>query len=163
MRHEVPCEVAQFWAMYLDPSYLHESFVDGLGWSPPRIIELNDTPAGWSRKVACEPKLSLPASVARFFQTKLGFVETARFDRDQQVLHLQHVTNIFGDRLDMIGTIRAEPDGTRGCVRVSEMSVVSHIPVFGRMIEASVESNMHKGFDASQQFMRKWLARKAAG
>lgn len=161
-RHELPCEIERFWRLYLDDDFQRRAFVEGLGWSPPRVRARTEADAELTRILECEPRLSLPPAIARLLQRTLGFTEYARFDRRAQRLELRHVTNVFGDRVELVGEIWAEPlDGGR-CTRCAEMTITAHVPLVGALLERTVEHNLHKGFDGSAAYIRRALAEGSA-
>lgn len=157
-RHELPCSPERFWELYLDVAFIHRAFVEGLRWAPPKILSVTDDGRIYRRVMEATPNLVLPGPVAKLVNRTLGFTETGTFDRETQRFTLRHVTNVFGERVDLGGTFWCEPNPSAGpdaCLRIGDLAVEAHIPLVGGLVERAVETNIHKGWDENAAWLRK--------
>jgi hypothetical protein len=162
---EVDCAPARFWRLYFDPEFNRDTFVQGLGWELPTILEFRETEAEIIRNVSAYPRLELPGKVAKLIGEKLGYREWGRFERASSEFHFRHQTNIFGERMTIAGKMWAEPlagpgTGERALERMvwrTRLTIVCTIPGVGGLIERAVEHNVHKSWPDCSRHWNRWI------
>jgi hypothetical protein len=158
-RHEIDCTPKRFWELYFDPAFQDSLFLDGLGWSKPEIIRFEDGDKELLRDIKAFPKLELPGPLAKLIKEALGYTERARFDKDKEVFHMKHRTNIFGDKVHLGGRFWVEAVGEHRCRRRGHVEVEAKVFGVGKLLEKAVEINMKKGWDQSATFYNRWVAK----
>ncbi len=160
--HVLHCTPERFWSLYLDDVWQRQMLTEGLGFEAPEILERRETDSGLFRKMSARPKLVVSGAVARMISHTLGYTETGEYFEAEARFTLSHATNIFGDRLELGGHFRIEALGDDRCRRLGHLTIRSKVPVMGGLIEKSVEQNVHKGWDASAEFVNDYLRRHPA-
>lgn len=163
---QLNCSAERFWALYFDETFTRALFVEGMGWDDPEIEVKRDDEEMFVRRMAAQPKLDIPGSVARMISKTLGYEEDGRFDKKRERWVMRHSTNIFGDKLDLkhIFTVddQTDDDGEGRCKLNAEVVVNAKIFGVGGLLERVIETNVHKILAQNTKFINDWVARHPA-
>jgi hypothetical protein len=154
---EIDCAPARFWRLYFDPQFNRDTFVQGLGWELPTILEFRQTEAEIIREMTAHPRLELPGKVAKLVGEKLGYHEWGRFERASSEFHFRHLTNIFGERMIIAGKMWAEPLAERMVWRTT-LTITCTIVGVGGLIERAVEHNVRKSWPDCSRHWNRWIS-----
>ena len=154
---EVDCPPARFWRLYFDPEFNRATFLEGLGWDLPTILEFRVDEREIVRNMTAAPKLELPGKVAKMVGDKLGYREWGRFDRVAHEFHFRHQTNIFGERMTIAGTMWADPLPAERMVWRTKLTITCTVLGVGGLIERAVEHNVLKSWPDCSRHWNRWI------
>jgi hypothetical protein len=155
---ELDCTPERFWQLYLDEAFNRETFIHGLGWEAPTILESRSDERELVRNLAAQPKLELDGKVAKLIGEQMGYREWGRFDRQKGEWTFKQRTNIFGDKLALDGRMWAEPlPGGRMRWR-STTNVDCSIFGVGGLLERTAEQNIQKTYPICARYWNRWFA-----
>ena len=159
---ELDCTPDRFWQLYLDEAFTRETFLHGLKWDAPKILEFRSDEREIVRNLAAAPKLEIEGKVAKLLGEKFGYREFGRFDRAKAEFSFRHETNIFGDKLKLQGKMWGEPLGEARMRWRTQTTVECSIFGVGGLLEQAAEQNINKTYPVCARFWNRWLAEHPA-
>lgn len=153
LNHEIHCDVDAFWSAFFDREYNDKLYLGALGFPDFKITEQKETEKEIVRICTGEPKMTVPAPVAKLFGSKFRYTEEGRFDKITKVWTWKMTPSTLADKIRNEGTLKVEPAGEGRCRRVVELVIEAKIFGVGGMIESSSEKQLKDGWDASARFM----------
>ncbi|MBX7083970.1 MAG: DUF2505 domain-containing protein [Nannocystaceae bacterium] len=157
--HDFDVTPAQFWALYLDPAFTRTLLLEGLGFGTAEIEPVVDRDGKRSRSMRVQPKLELPAAVAKVLGPKLGYTETGRLDVARSEWSYEIAMSVLTERIRLGGRMKVEPLGERRCHRTSVLWVEVRILGVGGLIEKAAEKNMRDGWEKAAVWVADWIRR----
>ena len=151
------CSAERFWALYLDDTFTRRLFIEEMGWEDPVIKVVKDDEHEVVRTMEAQPKLNLPAAAARMISKTLGYHEDGRFDKKAKRWTMKHVTNIFGEKVDLSGEFTANDLGDGRCERHAVFRI--DVKIFGvaGLLERAIEPNVHRLWEQNTSFTNRWV------
>ncbi|NUO54827.1 MAG: DUF2505 domain-containing protein [Polyangiaceae bacterium] len=157
--HEINCDEATFWELFLDKEFNDKLYKQGLEFSEWSIVEQTETDSEIKRTTKGKPKLkNIPGPVAKILGDSFGYSETGSMDKKNKVWKYKLTPSTMAEKIKQEGTLRISPAGDGKVKRSVELLIEAKIFGIGGMIESTVEKQLRDGWDASASFMNKWLA-----
>jgi len=160
LHQELHCSAERFWELFFDPEFSREMIVDGLGFASCEIDPVLDEGAWRKRTMRVQPKLDVPAAVAKLLGPRLGYTEHGKLDTRTQHWSYDIVLSVLSDRIRMGGKVRIESTGPNRCVRHSDLWVDVRILGVGGLVERAAEHNMRDGWNRSAAWMNDVFLRR---
>ena len=158
LRHELACTPDRHWALFKDPAWTRTLIIEGLGFNKCEVGPLEEKGEYTERKMRVEPKIDVPAAVAKLLGPRLGYTEEGRFHEPTKVWTYQLKLSVLTEKIKLGGKLYCEPKGDDRCIRVSELWMKASIPLIGGLVERAAEKNMRDGWDRSAVWVNQWLA-----
>jgi hypothetical protein len=158
--HEINCNVDTFWKTFLDSEFNTKLYLDGLGFPAFKVVELVETDAKVTRRVAGTPKMEVPGPLAKLFGSNFGYTEEGSMTKPERIWRWKMTPSTLADKLFTSGVVKAEPIGEGKTRRIAEMTVEAKVFAVGGLIESTAEKQLRDGWDKSATFMNKYLAGK---
>ena len=157
--HEINCDEATFWELFLDKDFNEKLYKQGLEFSEWSIVEQTETDSEVKRTTKGKPKLkNIPGPVAKILGDSFGYSETGFMDKKSKVWKYKLTPSAMADKIKQEGTLRISPAGEGKVKRSVELLIEAKIFGIGGMIESTVEKQLRDGWDASASYMNKWIA-----
>jgi Protein of unknown function (DUF2505) len=156
---EIATDVDNHWKVFFDDEFEMKQALEGLGFASYEIVEVRREPERIYRKTKGQPKLELPAVVAKALGPRFGYTEEGTFDKATGVWRSRLTPNILTDRLSSDAVVRCEPAGEGRCRRICELSVEAKVFGIGSLIETALEKDLRSGWERSATFLNAWLKR----
>lgn len=154
MRHELPFTTERFWEVFLDPAMTERMFREALDASVFEIRSEEGDRAGVYERVSYnEQPIDAPGPVKKLMGTSAGTTERGTFDAAKGVWTFTMTPETMPDKIKVAGTIRVEPNGTDGCVRVFELEGSVKILGVGKIFEGFMEKQARAAQDATAAWM----------
>jgi hypothetical protein len=158
LTHEIKCDVDTFWKTFFDKTFNEKLYRERLGFPAFDITEQRETETSIIRKAGGQPKMNVPAPVAKLLGSNFRYTEEGTFDKATKVFRFKTIPSVMSDKIRNEGTVRVEAIGDGKRVRrVTEITVEAKIFGLGGMIESSTEKQMRDGWDASATYMNTYL------
>ncbi|MCA9683970.1 MAG: DUF2505 family protein [Myxococcales bacterium] len=154
---EVDCPPERFWALYFDDDFNRDTFLYGLRWSEPTIVEFSEDEREILRVITAQPRLELGPKVSKMISETLGYREQGRFDKREGKFRFRNRTNIFGDRMELRGEMWAEPLGDDRMRWRSRLKIECSIFGVGGIIERVAEYNALASWPMCSNYWNRWL------
>lgn len=161
MRQEIHCDVATFWHHFFDPELSRRLFIEGLEFPAYSTVRQDETPTKIERTVAIEPKLTLPAPLAKAFGSSFKYTEEGTFDKASGVWRWRMISGTLPDKIRVTGTLRVVPLGEKKVAREVEIDIEAKVMLLGGLIEETFKKQLSAGWERSAVVQNEWLA--AAG
>lgn len=158
---EIAGSVDDHWRLFLDEEFDRRQYLEGFGFPKYELLESKDSETETTRKIRVQPKLDVPAAVAKLLGDRFGYVEEAVFDKKTRVYRAKMTTNVLSDRLFSDSVVRAEPAGEGRCRRTCELSVEAKIFGIGGLVEVALEKNLRDGWEKSAAYLNQQLRARA--
>jgi hypothetical protein len=163
MRQEIHCDVATFWQHFFDPELARRLFIEGLEFPSYTTVRQQETPTAIERTVAIEPKLTIPAPLAKAFGSSFKYTEEGVFDKASGVWRWRMISGTMPDKIRVTGTLRVTPIGTTKVARDVEIEIEAKVMLLGGMIEETFKKQLSAGWARSAEVQNQWLREAAAG
>ena len=161
IRHTFDTDADTFWKVFFDAEYNRALFVDHLKFKSYRVLELDRRDDGSVvRRVECAPPMEVPAVARKIFGDATSYVEEGRYDPKSARFSVSVVPKVGADRVHTRVEMRVEPRGERRIERIADIDNTVKVFAIGKVIEAFIEGETRKSYDASAEFTRKWFAEK---
>ena len=161
IRHSFDTDPDTFWKVFFDPEYNRALFVDHLRFKLYRVLALDRGPDGAvARRVECAPAVEIPAVARKVFGDATSYVEEGRFDPKTQRFTVSVAPKVGADRIQTRLEMRVEAHGERRIERIAEIDNTVKVFGVGKLIEAFIEGETRRTYDAAAEFTKKWLAEK---
>ncbi len=157
LRHEINCSEDHFWKVFFDKEFNEALFREGLRFPQYEILEQTETDASIRRRVRGQPKMEVPAAVAKVLGDSFGYEEDGTFDRASKVWKWSMTPNRLQGKLINRGVVTAEPISSDKCRRIAEIELEAKIFGVGGVIESSSEKQLRDGWNKSAEFLNRWL------
>lgn len=155
---ELDCTPERFWRLYFDEDFNRETFVEGLGWTAPTIIEFRSDEREIIRNLSAQPKLDIPGKAAKLIGEQFGYREWGRFDRAKVEFEFRHRTNIFGERMKLSGRSWSEALGGARMRWRTRFDIECSILGVGGLLERTAEQNIEKTYPICAGYWNRWFA-----
>lgn len=132
----LPCTPDRYWDLYLDAEYTRALYLDALGFASFQVLHSDSN----SRKLLLQPKLNLPAPIAKIVGGAFSYEQHATVDRNTGLWTWKMVQP--GDKKGIVssnGTIRISDAGSGQCTRRDEVFATGNIFGLGGLLEATIE------------------------
>lgn len=157
LRHELRCSADRHWELFFDPGWTRTLILDGLGFNKCDVGELKEVGDETTRQMRVEPKIDVPAAVAKLLGPRLGYTEQGRYHRPTRTWTYELRLSVLADKIQMGGEVVVEPVSDDRCTRVSKLWMRAKIPLIGGLVEKAAEKNMRDGWDKSAVWINQWL------
>ncbi len=162
MRQEIDCDAATFWQHFFDPELSRRLFLEGLEFPSYTTLRQHETATTIERTVAIEPKLTIPAPLARAFGSSFRYTEEGVFDKPSATWRWRLISGALADKIDVHGTLRVVPIGAARVAREVEIDIAARVPLLGGMIEDTFRKQLSAGWERSAVVQNQWLREAAA-
>lgn len=157
MRQEIHCDVSTFWQHFFDQELSRRLFIEGLEFPAYTTERQVETAATIERTVAVEPKLTLPAPLAKAFGASFRYKEEGIFDRATGVWRWRMISGTLPDKIRVTGTLRAVPIDDAKTLREVEIEIEARVLMLGGMIEDTFKKQLTAGWTRSAEVQNQWL------
>lgn len=157
LRHELVCSADRHWELFFDPDWTRTLILEGLGFNKCEVGDLVEDGEHTTRRMRVEPKIDVPAAVAKLLGPRLGYTEEGRFHRPTRVWTYQLRLSVLSEKIQMGGEVVIEPGDAARCTRVSKLWMRAKIPLIGGLVEKAAEKNMRDGWNKSAVWINGWL------
>ncbi len=155
--HEINCNEATFWELFLDKEFNTKLYREGLEFSEWTLDEQTETDTEVKRKTRGKPKLkNVPTAVAKILGDSFGYAEVGQMDKSKKVWTWKLTPTVMADKIRQEGSLRIEAVGDK-VRRTVEMVIEAKVFGIGGMLESTAEKQLREGWDTSAVFMNKWL------
>ena len=161
IRHAFDADADTFWNVFFDADYNRVLFTEHLKFKLYHVLEFDRRADGVIvRRVECAPAVEVPAIARKIFGDATSYVEEGRFDPKAGRFTVDVRPKVGADRVQTRLEMRVEPRGERRIERIADID--NQVKVFGvgKVIEAFIENETRRTYDAAAEFTRKWLAEK---
>ncbi|MDI1449157.1 DUF2505 domain-containing protein [Polyangium sp. 6x1] len=155
--HEINCDEETFWKIFFDKAFNEKLYRDRLSFPRFDILEQTETDTRMSRKVAGQPKMDVPAPVAKLLGSGFSYTEEGSFDKATKVWRWKLIPSTMADKVRNEGTMRIEPVGDKKVRRIAEITIEAKVFGIGGLIESSTEKQLRDGWGDSAVFMNDWI------
>jgi len=156
--HEINCNAETFWKLFFDKSFNETMYRNELGFPRFDILDQQETDAKLTRKVAGQPKMDVPAPVAKLLGSNFAYVEEGTLDKSTKIWRWKLIPSTLADKMRTEGVVRLEPIGDSKVRRIAEIEIEVKVFGVGGLMESSAEKQLRQGWDQSAIFMNKYLA-----
>lgn len=160
--HEIQCNAETFWKVFFDKTFNETLFREELGFPQYNILEQNETDTEILRKIAGQPKMTLPGPIAKLFGPGFGYTEEGRLDKGKTLWRWRMIPTKLADKIRNEGTMRIEPIGDSKVRRIADIEIEAKVFGVGGLMESTAEKQLREGWDQSAAFMNKWIAQGKA-
>jgi hypothetical protein len=157
LRHELHCSADRHWELFFDPEWTRTLILEGLGFNKCEVGDLKEEGDITARRMRVEPKIDVPAAVAKLLGPRLGYTEEGRFHRPTRKWTYELKLSVLAEKIQMGGDVTLEPGDETRCTRVSKLWMRAKIPLIGGLVEKAAEKNMRDGWDKSAVWINGWL------
>ena len=157
LTHEVRCTADAFWSLFFDRAFNDRLYKGALGFPAFEVTLQEETPQEIVRTVSAQPKMSVPAPVAKALGSNFRYVEEGTFDKATQVWRWSMIPGSMADKIRNEGTLRLEPAGAGVVTRVVEIVIEAKVFLLGGVIEEASEKQLRAAWEASAVFTNEWL------
>jgi hypothetical protein len=162
MRQEIHCDAATFWQHFFDQDLARRLFLEGLEFKSYTTVRQHETPTTIERTVAIEPKLTIPAPLAKAFGSSFRYSEEGSFDKATQVWRWRMISGTLPDKIRVTGTLRATAIGPTTVARDVEIDIEAKVMLLGSLIEDTFKKQLSAGWERSAVVQNQWLREAAA-
>lgn len=162
LRQEIHCDLATFWEHFFDPELSRRLFIEGLEFISYTTVRQHETPTAIERTVAIEPKLTIPAPLAKVFGASFRYSEEGTFDKASQTWRWRMISGTMPDKIRVTGTLRARPVDTNKVLREVDIEIEAKIMLLGGMVEETFKKQLTAGWERSVEVQNQWLREAAA-
>jgi hypothetical protein len=155
--HEINCNAETFWKLFFDKTFNERLYLDTLGFPEFKIVEQRETDTQILRKCAGMPKMNMPGPVAKLLGSNFRYTEDGSFDKATQRWRWKMTPSALADKLRQEGTMRIDPVGADKVRRTAELVNEAKIFGVGGLLESAAEKQLREGWQASADFMNKYL------
>ena len=161
LTHTINCDVDTFWKTFFDAEYNDKLYLGALEFPEFKVSTQTENDKEIVRVCTGEPKMTVPAPVAKLLGSSFKYKEDGRFDKATKVWTWKLTPSTLADTIRNEGVLKVEAAGEGKCRRVVEIIIEAKIFGVGGMIESSSEKQLRDGWDASAKFMNEvWFAKK---
>ena len=157
LNHEIRANTERFWQVFFDREFNEKLYREGLEFPEFSIVDQRETDTEIVRKVAGQPKMNMPAPVAKVLGSGFKYVEEGTFDKSKRIWRWKMTPSKLADKLRNEGSLRVEALGDDRVRRVAEITLEAKIFGIGGLVESSAEKQLREGWDKSAVYMNKWL------
>jgi hypothetical protein len=154
---DIAGSVDDHWRLFMDEDFDRRQYLEGFGFPKYELLENHDGEIEHRRRIRVQPKLDVPAAVAKLLGDRFGYVEEGVFDKRSRVYRAKMTTNVLSDRLFSDSVVRVDPVGEGRCKRTCELSVEAKIFGIGGLVEVALEKNLRDGWEKSAAYMNQRL------
>ena len=155
------CTAEEYFDLMLDVPFQERLHVDGLGMG---TYQADDTleADGTYRVAFAEPRLNLPAVLARLFAKAQAYHEHTHYDPVTLERHVRVVPALGAEHMDFTftETVRADRDGVGGCVATSVVRVHCDGGWLGRVLERFICSTSKVKLGERDAYLNAYLERE---
>ncbi|HEY0136634.1 MAG TPA: DUF2505 family protein [Nannocystis sp.] len=162
LRQDIDCDVETFWQHFFDPELARRLYVEGLGFPAYTTVRQHETATTIERTSAIEPKLTIPAPLARVFGSSFRYTEEGVFDRATATWRWKMISGTLPDKIRVTGTLRAVPVGPARVTREVEIEIEARVPLLGGLVEDTFKKQLSAGWERSAVVENQWLREVAA-
>jgi hypothetical protein len=159
--HELRCSVDTFWRLFFDAPFNDALYLGHLGFPQFKVVEQRDAETRITRKVVGQPKMSVPAPVAKLLGQNFGYTEDGTFEKATKVWTYKITPSALAGKMRNEGTLRVEAIGEGKVRRVADLLVECSVFGLGGLIESSTEKQLRDGWDASAAFTNRYVETEA--
>jgi hypothetical protein len=153
LTHVINCDVDTFWKTFFDREYNDKLYLGALGFPEFKVTSQTENDKEIVRVCEGEPKMTVPAPVAKLLGNSFKYKEDGRFDKATKTWTWKLTPSTLADKIRNEGKLRVEAAGDGKCKRICEIVIEAKIFGVGGMIESSSEKQLSDGWDASARFM----------
>lgn len=157
LRHEIHCDIPTFWRTFFDQELTRRLFLEGLEFHAYETLRQEETPTTITRTVAVEPKLSMPAPLAKAFGSRFRYTEEGTFDRATSVWRWRMIPGVLPGKIRVEGVLRAVPIGENKVAREVEIDIEAKVFMLGGLIEETFKKQLAEGWSRSAEVQNQWL------
>lgn len=144
----------------LDLGYQERLYREALGCSGMEVLEhRGDYEAGMKRRLRFTKPIDAPAAINKLFGSHVTIEEHSTFDPREQCWTYRMVPSMMGDRIDILGRVRAVPHGS-GVEQRSDNTVTCRLFGLGGIIEHFVARSTEEGNADKATFTRRYIEEK---
>jgi hypothetical protein len=162
LHQEINCDVPTFWGQFFDRELTRRLFLEGLGFHAYETLVQEETETEIRRTTVVEPKLNIPAPLAKAFGSSFRYRDEGVFDRATGVFRWQMIPGSLVGKVRIDATLRAEPLGPARLRRHVEFAIEARVFMLGGLIEDTFRKQLTEGWTRSAEIQNEWL-RTAAG
>ena len=162
LEHDIACDEETFWKTYFDRELSSRLFREGLGFPVYEILEQRETPTETIRKVRAQPKLDVPAAVAKLLGPGFGYAEDSTFDKTSRVWRYKMTMSVMADRLLHEGQMHVVPAAPGHVRRIASLRFEARVFGVGGMLEAAGEKQLTQSWADSAVAMNKLVSETRA-
>ena len=162
LRQEIHCDAATFWQHFFDPELCRRLYVEGLEFPSYTTVRQHETATTIERTVAVEPRLTMPAPLARAFGSSFRYTEEGAFDRASATWRWRMIAGTLPDKISVTGTLRAVPIDADRVAREVEIDIAARVMLLGGLIEDTFKKQLEAGWTRSAEVQNQWLREAAA-
>jgi len=156
--HEINCDEATFWQLFLDKEFNEKLYKEGLQFPEWTIIDQSENENEAKRTTKGRPKLkNLPGPVAKILGDSFGYTETGSMDKKAKTWKWKLTPTTMADKIKQEGLLRITAAGDNKVRRDVEMVIEAKVFGIGGMLEKTAETSLREGWEDSAKFMNKWL------
>lgn len=161
IRHTFDTDAETFWKVFFDPEYNRELFEKHLKFKLYQVLEFDRRADGVIvRRVECAPPVEVPAIARKVFGDATSYVEQGRFDPKTARFTVDVVPKVAADRVQTRMEMRLESRGDKRIERIADIDSTVKVFGVGKVVEAFIETETRRTYDASADFTRTWIAEK---
>ncbi len=156
--HEINCNEAKFWELFLDKEFNEKLYREGLAFPEWVVLDQSETDTEVKRTTKGRPKLkNIPGPVAKILGDSFGYTEHGSMDKKAKVWKWKLTPTVMADKIRQEGSLRIEAVGDTKVRRIVEMVVEAKVFGIGGMLESTAEKQLRDGWEDSSVFMNRWL------
>ncbi len=160
MTHEIRCDEATFWKVFVDKEFNERLYKDALGFPEFAITEQQDGETEYKRKAVGTPKMNAPGPVQKLLGSNFKYTEDGRLDKKAGLWTFKIIPSTLADKMKTEGTVKLEKAGEGKVRRVVEIIIEAKVFGLGGILEGTAEKQFKDGWEKSADFMNKWVAEK---
>lgn len=156
------CTAEEYFDLMLDVPFQERLHVDGLGMGTYRADDTLEPDGRTTRVAFAEPRLNLPAVLARLMAKAQAYHEHTRYDPVTLERHVRVVPAMGAEHMDFTftETVRADRDGVGGCVATSVVRVHCDGGWLGRVLERFICSTSKVKLGERDAYLNAYLERE---
>jgi hypothetical protein len=162
MRQEIDCDAATFWRHFFDPELARRLYVEGLEFPAYTTVRQHETATTIERTVTIEPKLTIPAPLARVFGSSFRYTEEGVFDRPTATWRWKMIPGTLPDKVRVTGTLRVVSIATTRVAREVDIEIEARVPLLGGLVEDTFKRQLSAGWERSAVVQNQWLQEATA-
>ena len=162
LRQDIDCDVETFWQHFFDPELARRLYLEGLEFTGYTTVRQHETATTIERTVAIEPKLTIPAPLARVFGSSFRYTEEGVFDKATATWRWKMISGTLPDKIRVTGTLRATPAAPGRVTRLVDIEIEARVPLLGGLVEDTFKKQLAAGWERSAVVQNQWLREAAA-
>lgn len=160
LQHEIACDEATFWRVFVARDYNEHLYRHTLGFPAFEIREEHDSDTEYTRTTYGVPKMSMPGPVQKLLGSSFSYTEHGLLDRTRGLWTFKIIPSTLADKMRHEGTVRLEKLGEDKVRRLVDIVIEAKVFGVGGLLESTAEKSMRDGWEKSAVLMNEWLGRR---